>query len=167
MTALRRVTAWLILAGVGVTGAGAGDKDRKESQEKKVTYEADFTGYFVKNDAPLKDNPAYLVLTDKQQFDHVFGIARTLKKPRLIDARAFDKKLAVAAIKRGNSVWAYKVDKVTAADGELRVSYLASGGDPTAAQFASPLIVLVDRHDYARVVFVENGKEVARANVKK
>jgi hypothetical protein len=160
MRTMRVLATGLLVATVGLTAA-AGDKG------KQVDYETGFTGYFVKNNAPVKDNPAYLVITDKKDFDQVFGIGVTMKKPKLIDPNAFESKTAVVVIKRGNALWIYEVQKVTAADGEMRVEYRATEGKAGSAIFATPLIVVADGKKYTRVVFVENGKEVAKVNVGK
>jgi hypothetical protein len=148
------VLSWTLLAGAGEAG-------------KKVEFDTDFKAYFVKNNAPVKDNPAYLVLTDKKEFDQVFGVGFTMKKPKTIDPKAFDAKIVVAVIKRGNAATSYTVQQVSAKNGELRVEYQAMEGKAGSATFASPLLVVADGRDYTRVVFVESGKEVAKVNVKK
>jgi hypothetical protein len=154
IASLLAMLSWSVVAGAGEAG-------------KKVEYDTFTVPYFVKNNAPVKENPAHLVLTDKKQFDQVFGVGFTMKKPKTIDPKAFDRKIAVVVIKKGNAITKYTVQQVTAAKGELRVEYQAMEGKAGTATFASPLIVMVDRRDYARVVFVENGKEVAKVDVKK
>src|SRR5579864_182763 len=152
-------TALCLLALAAAVG-DAGDKG------KKVAFDTGYTAYFVKNNAPVKDNPAYLVLTDRKQFDQVFGVGFTMKKPKEIDKNAFDARTSAVVIKKGNSIWTYAVQQVTSEDGNLRVQYQATEGKPGTAQFASPLIVLADGKEYKRVIFVENGKDVAKVNVK-
>jgi hypothetical protein len=158
-----RLALVVIAASLGCA-AGAGEKG---DGGKKVVFETGYSSYFVKNNAPVKDNPAYLVFTDAKGFDQVFGIGATMKKPKVIDPEEFKTKIAVVAIRKGNAVWTYQVKQVTSAGTELRIEFEAKEGNPSTAEFASPLIVLVDGRDYTRVVFVENGKEVAKVDVKK
>jgi hypothetical protein len=56
---------------------------------------------------------------------------------------------------------------VTAEDGVLRIEYKATEGKAGTAKFTSPLIVLVSGRDYRQVVFVENGKDAGKVDVKK
>ena len=134
---------------------------------KKVDYDTGYTAYFVKNTAPIKDYPAHLVLSDKKQFDQVFGVGFTMKRPKTIPPTAFETKIAVVVLKKGNAVTQYDVQQVTAANGVLRVQYHAKEGPAGTATFASPLIVMVDGRGYRRIVFEENGKEVAKVQVQK
>ncbi len=156
---MRTVSVFAVLA--AALGAGAGEAG------KKVDYDTGYKAYFVKNNAPVKDYPAHLVLTDKKQFDRVFGVGFTMKKPKTIAPGAFETKIAVIVIKKGNAITKYTVQQVTVAKGELRVQYDAKEGQAGTATFASPLIVMVAGRDYTRVVFVENGKEVAKVAVQK
>jgi hypothetical protein len=164
MTAIRNLGAWLVVATFGITAAGG---DTKSDQGKPVAYATGYTAYFVKNNAPVKDNPAYLILSGKEAFERVFGFGRTMKKVKVIDPKEFETKIAVVVIRKGNAIWTYQIQDVTATDGTLRVAYQATVGNAGSATFASPLIVLVDGKANARVVFVENGKEVAKVPVKK
>jgi len=92
----------------------------------------------------------------------LFGVAFTMgRRPNVLPKDAFKTRMAVALIKRGDSIWTYKVEKVTAKEGTLTVTYAATSKDGGGtARFASPLIVSIDKGDYSRVVFVENGKTV-------
>jgi hypothetical protein len=149
----------LSLAGVAEFGAAA-----DEAKGKEVKFDV-YTSYFEKNNSGLKGEASYLALTDQQAFDKVFGAAAVMKKQGFLPKDAFDKKMVVAAIKRGNAVWTYKVQKVTADDGTLYVQYEASSKDGGSARFASPLIVAVDRGKYTSVVYIENGKKVGTAKI--
>lgn len=135
--------------------AGAGDKER-------VAFEVYAKGYFVKNNAPLKGASAYTVVTDKAGFDRLFGVAFVMgPRPKLIDPKAFDTKLVAVAVKRGNSLWKYDVQKVVRKGDRLEIHYKADQSKPTSATFASPLIVAADRKGITTTVFIENGKQVA------
>jgi hypothetical protein len=151
----------------GITGlALADDKDKEEARGNKVEFKVQ-SGYFEKNNSGLKGDESVLAFTDPKSFDQVFGVAFTMgKKPEVLAKDAFDTRLVVAAIKRGDAPWTYKVDKVTADGDTLYVQYEATSkkGDGSA-KFASPLIVSVDKGKYKTVVFIENGKRVGTADV--
>lgn len=124
-------------------------------------------GHFEKNTSGLKGEASYLALTDQAGFDKVFGVAFTMgKKPNVVPADNFDKKLVAAVIKRGPAVTTYAVEGVTPAGGTVTVRYKAETGPAGTARFASPLILSLDRGGVKRVEFVENGKAVGSAEVK-
>ena len=133
---------------------------------KKVEFDV-HNGHFEKNNSGLKGGSSYLVFNDRDAFDKVFGIARVMRKQNMVPKDAFDKKMVVAVIKRGNTVTEYKVEKVTANDDTLYVQYTAKMGPAGTAAFASPLIVSVDRDKYKSVVFIENGKKAEMVKIEK
>lgn len=133
---------------------------------EKVAFDA-YTDHFVKNDAGLKGNESFLLLTTRAGFDKVFGVGRVMGDgQKFVPKDAFDNKAVLAVVHKGNAVWTYKVDGVTAADGTVTVRYKATKGEAGSATFASPLIVTVPKEGVKRAVFVENGKEVGTAEVK-
>jgi hypothetical protein len=140
--------------------------DDDTAKGKEVKFEV-HDGHFEKNNSGLKGDSSYLVFTDRDAFDKVFGIARVIGKQNFVPKDAFDKKMVVAVIKRGNAVTEYKVEKVTADDGTLYVKYTAKMGTAGTATFASPLILSVDKDKYTEVVFLENGKKVEKVKVGK
>ncbi len=152
----------LVLCATGRTTADDATK------EKAVSFEQ-HNGYFESNKSGLKGPASYLVFTDRTDFDKVFGVAFTMgRRPNVLPKDAFKTRMAVALIKRGDSIWTYKVEKVTAKEGTLTVTYAATSKDGGGtARFASPLIVSIDKGDYSRVVFVENGKTVETIKVNK
>jgi hypothetical protein len=162
----RRVV--LVLAGVVCGAAGAGGAGAKG---EKVAFKTYTRAYFESNKSGLKDRPAsYLAFTEQKAFDRVLRPRPPLmrEKPTYLPRDVFASKLVVAVIKRGDRVWDYKVEKVTADGGTLYVQYRASGkGGGGSATFASPLIVTVDRGKYTSVVFIENGKKAGTARVSK
>ena len=89
------------------------------------------------------------------------------KKFNYVPKDAFEKKMVVAVIKRGNAPVEYTVEQVTTADDKLYVQYKATEKGATTAKSASPLILTVDRGKYTSVVFIENGKQVGTATVGK
>ncbi len=142
--------------------------DKEEAKGKKVEFTV-HTGYFESNKSGLKGEASYLAFTDQKTFDGVFGKAVTMgKKPNFLPEDAFDTKLVVATIKRGDAVWQYKVEKVTADDGVLYIKYEAtSKGGGGSARYASPLIVSLDKGKYTSVVFIEKGKKAGTAKFEK
>jgi hypothetical protein len=147
-----------------VRAAPAPDEDTAKGKEVKFEVHS---GHFQKNDAGLKGDASYLVFTDRESFDKVFGVGATMRKQNFVPKDAFDKKMVVAVIKRGNAVTEYKVEKVTADEGTLYVQYTAKTGAAGTASYASPLIVSVDKDKYTAVVFLENGKKVEKVKVGK
>ncbi|MSU80566.1 MAG: hypothetical protein EXS16_21065 [Gemmataceae bacterium] len=135
---------------------------------EKVAYEIYAKNYFVKNSAPLPGNPAFLVLHDKKSYDQIFGIGFVIGgKPKLVTESLFQKNLVITAIKSGNALWKYDVEKVTIEKQQLIIAYKATGKESPSAKFTVPLIVSVPRGDYTDIVFIENDKEVSRMPVKK
>lgn len=133
---------------------------------KKVAY-AVHDGQFEKNNSGLKGDASYLLIADRAAFDKIFGSAFTMgKKPNVVPKDAFEKKLVAAVVKRGNAVWKYEVESVTAEGGSLYVRYRATEGKAGTATFASPLIITVDKGAVKKAVFIENGKEVGTAEAK-
>jgi hypothetical protein len=158
------VVACLTAAGL-VRIARAADKEGGKGKEVKYQVHS---GHFVSNKAPLKGKSSFLAFTDYKAFRAVFGIGRVLgNKQKFVTAGDFKTQMVAAAIHRGNSIWTYTVEKVTAADGTLYLRFKAVPGKETSAQFASPLIVSVPKGKYTRVVFLENGKKAGTAKVKK
>lgn len=135
---------------------------------EKVEFKTYARPYFEKNNSGLMGDQSFVAITDQATFDKTFGVGFVMgKKPDLIPKDAFDKQFVVSTIKRG-PVYTYSEVSVTGADGVLYVQYSAdTKGAGGTARFASPLIVAVDKGKWKSVVFVENGKKVGTAEVKK
>jgi hypothetical protein len=152
-----------LLAWAGLVAGAAAD----EAKGKMVDFTV-HSGYFEKNNSGLKGESSYLALTSQPAFDKIFGIGFVVgAKQKFLPKGAFESKQVVAVIKRGNALWTYTVEKVTADEGTLYIQYKTGSKEGGGARFASPLIVAVERAPYTRVVFVENGKEVGKAEVAK
>jgi hypothetical protein len=137
-----------------------------EAKGKKVDAEV-HNGYFEKNNSGLKGDTSFLVFTDQDAFDKIFGVGRVMgDKQKFLPKNAFDKKIVVAAITRGNAVTSYEVEKVTTDEGTLYVQYKTTSKGGTA-KYASPLIVSVDKDKFSAVEFIENGKKVGTAKIGK
>jgi hypothetical protein len=156
----------LLTGTAGLTPAA--DKDKDEAKGDKVEFKV-HSGYFEKNNSGLKGDESLLAFTEQKGFDTIFGVGFTMgKKPDVLPKDAFDSKMVIAAIKRGNDIWTYKVDKVTADGDTLYIQYDATAKKGSgSAKFASPLIVSVDKGKFKTVVFLENGKKVGTADVPK
>jgi hypothetical protein len=158
----------LVLAGL-VLAVGFG-RAADEAKGNKVEYQT-HSPYFESNKSGLKGDASFLAFTDQKKFDETFGKAVVMGgKTNFLPKDAFDSKLVVATIKRGNSPYEYKVEKVTADEGTLYVQYesTAKGGGGTTT-FATPLIIAVDKDKgkYTKVVFIENGKKAGEVEIGK
>jgi hypothetical protein len=155
MRTLRWAAAGLAVAlAAGVTSA---------ADNEKVPFKT-YKGYFESNRSGLRGRETFLAIGDRKQFDETFGVATVQgKKPDVLATDVFDGNMVLAAIRRGNSTWRYRVDGVTAKDGVLTLRYRSEATPGGRAQFSSPLIVSVPKGNYAMVVFVENGKKVGTA----
>jgi hypothetical protein len=139
-----------------------------EKKKDDVSFEVYAKGYFVKNTVKLPGDAAFLVLQDKKAYDEIFGIGFVMgAKPKLVDEKLFDKNLVVTAIKTGSTPWKYEVEKVRVDNKKLIVEYKATGKEAAGAKFTVPLIVSVPRGEITEVVFIENGKEAGKQEVKK
>jgi hypothetical protein len=72
----------------------------------------------------------------------------------------------VAAIKRGNEVWDYKVESVTVENGIVSLRYTVKSTKSESATFACPLIVSIPKDQYKTIQFFENEKTVKTLDVK-
>jgi hypothetical protein len=158
------VTLTALVLPLVIVAAPAPDDDTAKG--KKVEFDV-HDGHFEKNNSGLKGESSYLEFSDRDAFDKVFGLGRVMRKQNFVPKDAFDKKMVVAVIKRGNALTTYKVDKVTADGGTLYVQYTAKMGEAGTATFHSPLIVSVDKGKYTKVVFIENGKKADTLKVEK
>ena len=158
------VTILVTGALLGSTCCGRADDD---AMGKTVEF-AVYNGYFEKNNSGLKGDSSYLAVTDSKTFEKVFGIARVLgNKQAFLPKDPFDKLLVVAVLKRGDALVQYKLEKVTADDKTLTVTYTTKPGASSGAKFSSPLILSVDKEKYMTVQFVENGKNVEKVEISK
>lgn len=159
MLRISTLACTLLMTAVGT----AADEARGEKVESTT-----YADYFVKNNSGLKDDAAYLVLADKEAFEKVFALRPPLmgKKSVALPGDTFEKKLVVAAIKRGNAITTYENVKTTLDGDTLYLQFKATAGKASTATFASPLIVAADRGKIKKVVMIENDKTVATIDVK-
>jgi hypothetical protein len=146
---LLTVTTLLFAAQASARGGG---------EERALEFQR-HNSYFEKNNSGLTGEKSYLVLTDQQQFDRVFGPAATMGANAFLPRDAFANKIVVAAIKRG-AMRRYSDVSVTEENGVLLVSYTATDDKPGSATFKVPLILSVEKGEYSGVIFMENGERV-------
>ena len=147
-----------------------GLSEADDTKAKEVKFDQ-ATGYFESNKSGLTGEASYLAFADQEGFLKVLRPTPPLmgKKPNLLPKDAFQKNVVVAVIKRGDTIWKYTVDKVTAQTGTLTIEYKAAqqGAGGGTAKFASPMVVAVEKADYKEVVFIENGKKAGTAKIGK
>lgn len=163
---MNRLLAMVAVLALPLLTVAAPAPDDDTAKGKKVNFDV-HNGQFEKNNSGLTGDSSYLVFSDRDAFDKVFGLGRVMGKQNFVPKDAFDTKMVVAVIKRVKALTEYKVEKVTADDGTLYVQYTAKTGDPGSATFHSPLIVSVDKDKYTSVVFIENGKKAATVKIAK
>jgi len=127
-----------------------------------------YSGYFVSNKFEPSAAESFVVITDQEQFDKVFGVGMTMwDKSHRLPKDAFTSLVVVAAVKRGEAIWEYKVEGVTEAKGVVELRYTTTEKKSDTATFACPLIVSIPKGNYTAVQFVENGKPVKKVGVGK
>src|SRR5882672_628062 len=89
--------------------APADDKDEPKGDKVEFTVH---DGYFESNKSGLKGDTSFLAFTDDDAFKKIFGVAVVMgAKKNFLPKDAFEKKIVVSTIKRGDKIWEYKVDK--------------------------------------------------------
>ena len=126
----------------------------------KVPHDA-YSGYFASNKFEPDAKQSFVVFTDQDQFDKVFGVAFVMRdKARRLPTDAFKSLMVLAVIKRGNAFVEYEVEDVTVEHGVIHLRYRTTSKKTPETTFACPLIVSVPRDNYKSVVFIENGKRL-------
>jgi hypothetical protein len=128
------------------------------AEPAKLSFDT-YSGYFVSNKFEPDAPRSFAIITDRPQFEDIFGVARVMgDKSHRLPKNAFASKMVVAAIRRGNAVWDFKVDDVTVADGVVQIHYACKASKSETATFACPLIVSIPKGPYKAVEFLENKK---------
>lgn len=126
--------------------------------------------YFENNDSGLKGSSSYLAFTSLEQFEQIFGYAAINGNNYFLPENVFDSKLGIAVIKRGNAIRKCDIKKVTVKNKELYVWYNVEpdrSSTTGTASYSTPSLLTVDKKNYTKVVFMENGKKVGTALVPK
>ncbi len=156
---------WLTIALASIAllpGLHAPGGDKVE----KVDFDIYKQPYFVKNTAPIKGSPAYLVVTSKKQFDEIFGVGFVMKqKYKLIDDKTFESKLVLVVVNRGDAIWTYKNVRTESCKGKITLSYLVDKMASSSTN-AVPLIVAVEHGGIGRVLFREGDKDAVEINLR-
>ncbi len=125
-----------------------------------------YSGYFVSNKFEPNAADSFVAITDQGQFDKVFGVAMVMgDKSHRLPKDVFKSNIVVAAIKRGKTVWDFKVEGVTVKDGVVELRYSAKSKKSDSTTFACPLIVSIPKGEYKAVQFVENQKSVKTVEI--
>ena len=126
-----------------------------------------YSGYFVSNKFEPKSAESFVVLTTQAEFDKVFGVGFVMgDKSHRLAKDAFQANLVLAAIKRGDRLWEFKVDSIRAVRGVVEVSYTTTSTKSDSATFACPLIVTIPKGKYTAVQFIENRKPAKRLEIR-
>ncbi len=137
------------------------------AEPTKLTFDT-YSGYFVSNQFEPMARKSFVVISDQEQFDKVFGVAFVMgDKSHRLPKDAFKSLMVIAAIKRGRAMWEYKVEGVTIKDGVAELRYTTTATKSDTATFACPLIVSIPKGEYKVIQFVENGKPVQKIEMGK
>jgi outer membrane protein assembly factor BamB len=133
--------------------------------EAKLAFDT-YSGYFVSNQFEPGAAESFVVLTDQDQFDKVFGVAMVMgDKSHRLPKDAFTSNIVLATIKNGKMVWKYHVEKITVQSGVVQFRYASKAKKTTTATFACPLIVSIPKGKYTAVEFIENKKPVKKVEI--
>jgi len=166
----------IILTIVFLTAAfGTATAQKSAAAERNVEFQSyDKARYFEKNNSDLKENSSYLIFNSLEKFEQIFGYAATNGENFFMPENVFDSKLVIAMIKRGNSRYKYDLKKVTVKKKELYVWYntapdksstMAAKPGSDSSSWSTPSFLTVDKNNYTKVVFMENGKRVGTATI--
>jgi hypothetical protein len=135
------------------------------AEQTKLPFDT-YSGYFVSNKFEPDAAESFLVITDQANFDQVFGVAFVMRdKSHRLPKDAFKSNMVLAAIKRGNAFWEFKVEGVSVEQGVVELRYAVASKATPDTTFACPLIVSIPKADYKAVRFVEGGKMVKTVKV--
>jgi hypothetical protein len=136
-----------------------------DAEPTKLPFDT-YSGYFVSNKFEPDAAESFVVIGDQEQFDSVFGVAMVMgDKSHRLPEDAFLSNVVLAAIKRGDAVWEFKVEGITADDGVVQLRYAATSTKSDTATFASPLVVSIPKGEHKAVEFVENGKPAKKVEI--
>lgn len=120
-----------------------------------------YSGYFVSNKFEPDQAESFVVIEDQKRFDEIFRVGFVMgDKSHRLPEGAFKSLTVLAAIKRGQAYWEFKVDGMSVTDGVVALRYTATSKESDSATFACPLIVSIPKDKYRAVRFIENKKTV-------
>jgi hypothetical protein len=142
----------------------AQNQNAQGKTKKTVAFERYDQSYFIKSNAGLKDEGSFLVLTNQDDFDAVFGAAATMNNNKFLSQGFFDTKLIVVTNKAGNFMRKYDVKRVAEKNGKLYVWYNTSD-KKMSGSWNTFMSLAVAKGKYKEIVFMENGQKIAEVPV--
>jgi hypothetical protein len=129
-----------------------------------------YDNYSEKTADDRKDAISCMAISTRKEFDdrfddHYFGFGESSKAPRSLPKDAFETRMVIAVVRRGNALWTYEVDGLRADGDKLTLRYKTTRKDQPSATFACPMIVSLPKGSYRSVIFIENDKEVGKATI--
>ncbi len=122
---MKSILAWLVITCVPLALIAA-FAPAPDADAKKVEYTL-HANYFEARESGLRGSASYLVFSEREAFDRIFGVGFVRGKPTQVLPRdVFETRFVAAVIKRGDTLWEYKVEKVTAEGDTLTVRYQAT-----------------------------------------
>jgi hypothetical protein len=126
-----------------------------------------YSGYFVSNKFEPGAAQSFVVVTNEEEFDRIFGAAVVMgDRSHRLPKGVFKENVVLTTIKRGKAVWTYRVECVTLDGGVVSLCYAAKSKASDTATFACPLIVSIPKGSYASVRFYENAKLTKQVDVR-
>jgi hypothetical protein len=159
---MKRVKVTALLLAIGCIGQAA-----PAAEAAKIKF-GTYSGYFVSNQFEPNAPESFVVISDQEQFDRIFGVAMVMgDKSHRLAKDAFKSNIFLTAIKRGAAFWGFQVQDVSEKDGVVEFRYTTTMSKSDTATFACPVIVSIPKGKYTAVHFVENGKAVKTIEVRK
>jgi hypothetical protein len=159
---VKRIETVLLLLLLGWLGQSA-----SAAEGTKLRFEI-YSGYVVSNQFEPNAAESFVIITDQEHFDKVFGVAKGAGgKPHLLPKDAFKSNMVLAVVKRGKTLWELKIDEVTEAKGIVELRYKTTKVKSESATVASLLIISIAKGKYGEVEFVENGKGIKKVELGK
>jgi hypothetical protein len=124
---MKSILAWLVITCVPLVLIAA-FAPAPDADAKKIEYTV-HANYFEARESGLRGSASYLAFTERESFDRTFGVGWVRGKPTQVLPRdLFETRFVAAVIKRGDTLWEYKVEKVTAEGDTVTVRYQATEG---------------------------------------
>jgi hypothetical protein len=129
---MKSILAWLVITCVPLALIAA-FAPAPDADAKKVEYTL-HANYFENADSGLRGSASYLSFTERASFDRTFGVGFVRGKPTQVLPRdVFETRFVAALVKRGDTLWEYKVEKVTAEGDTVTIRYQATEGKGVVA----------------------------------
>ncbi len=134
---MKSILAWLVITCVPLALIAA-FAPAPDADVKKVEYKV-HANYFENRENGLHGSTSYLAITERESFDRTFGVGLVRgQMTQVLPRDAFETRFVAAVIKRGTSIWEYKVEKLTADGDTLAVRYQATEHTGGVAETGRP-----------------------------